>query len=173
MLDYPPDGAPVRPFYWDTCGPRFYFTREMRRWVERYPGPSFSTVNAALRREVWQRHPFGWAPIMEDKKWQRLALEAGLRIAAAPEARVYHSHDYRLGSLLRRCRSEGYGWRLLGQRYTAGNMLGDLWAPRLWREVAGALWRRRLDMKAAEVLYPWLRPLAVWHGNRRLDHVEH
>jgi rhamnosyltransferase len=173
MLDFPPDGSPVRPFFWGTSGPRFYFTREMRRWVECYPGPSFSTVNAALRREAWRDHPFGWAPFMEDKKWQRRALEAGLRIVAAPDARVFHSHDYNLRSVLRRCQSEGYGWRLLGQRYTVGDLVGDLWGPRRWRELAGALWRRRLGMTAAEVLYPWLRPLAVWHGNRHLDDVKH
>lgn len=167
MLDFSPEEAPVRPFYWGTCGPRFYFTREMRRWVERYPGPSFSTVNAAIRREVWERHPFGWAPIMEDKKWQRTALEAGLRIAAAPDARVHHSHGYDLRSLLARCRNEGYGWRLLGQRYTAGDALRDLWAPRRWREAAGAVLRQRPRMTAAEAFYPWLRPLALWDGNRR------
>mgnify|MGYP006175731343 CR=1 FL=1 len=49
---------------------------DSRRWIERYYGIGFSTVNAAIRREVWERHPFGRAPIMEDKKWQRDAVAA-------------------------------------------------------------------------------------------------
>lgn len=173
MVNFPPEDSRVRPFFWDTCGPRFYFTREMRSWVGRYPGPSFSTVNAAMRRETWQRFPFGWAPFMEDKKWQRTALEAGLRIVAAPDATVYHSHHYTLRSLLRRCQSEGYGWSLLGQRYAMGDAVRDLWAPRLWLDLARALRQRRLRMSPAEVAYPWLRPLAVWYGNHYLEDVRH
>jgi len=173
MIDFPGDDSPVRPFYWQTCGPRFYFTREMHRWVSRYPGPSFSTVSAAIRRGVWQEIPFGWAPIMEDKKWQREALESGLLIEDAPDARVFHSHDYTVRSLLRRCQSEGFGWRLLGEHYTFGDMLRDLWAPRVWRDLAGGLKRRRFKMRPAEVVYPWLRPIAVWYGNRRLKAVKH
>lgn len=171
MVDFPPDQSPVGVFYWNTCGPRFYFTREMRRWVTRYPGPSFSTVNAALRRDAWRQIPFGWAPFMEDKKWQRSALEAGLRIVAAPDARVFHSHDYSLRSLLLRCQNEGYGWRLLGERYTLSDVLRDLWAPSVWRDLAGGLRRRRFGMKPAELVYPWLRPVAVWYGNRHLSGV--
>ncbi len=173
MVDFPLDRSPVDVFYWDTCGPRFYFTREMRRWVARYPGPSFSTVSAAIRKEVWQEIPFGWAPFMEDKKWQRSALEADLRIVPAPDARVFHSHDYRLRTLLRRCQSEGYGWRLLGEHYTLGDAVRDLWAPSVWRDLARGLLHQGKRLTLAEILYPWLRPLAVWYGNRHLSNVKH
>lgn len=171
MVDFPSDRSPVDVFYWNTCGPRFYFTREMWRWVARYPGPSFSTVSAALSRDAWRQIPFGWAPFMEDKKWQRSALEAGLRIVAAPDARVFHSHDYDLRSLRLRCQNEGYGWRLLGERYTLADVLRDLWAPSVWRDLAGGLRTRRLRMSPAELVYPWLRPVAVWYGNRHLREV--
>ena len=46
-------------FFWDSCGSRFYFTRESERWIPRYGGIGFSTVNAAIRRAAWEACPFG------------------------------------------------------------------------------------------------------------------
>ena len=152
-------------FYWTSCGPRFYFTKESRRWIERYYGIGFSTVNAAIRREVWERHPFGRAPIMEDKKWQRDAVAAGHAIGLAPEASVYHTHDYAWRALLRRCYSEGIGWRLVGERYSFADMVTDLCQP----EMLAELWRgmRRREVHTwAEALFPVLRPVMLFRGHR-------
>jgi rhamnosyltransferase len=152
-------------FYWDSCGERFYFTRESRRWLRAHGGIGFSTVNAALRRDLWRRFPFGWAPIMEDKKWQAEVIEAGYRIVARPRAFVYHTHDYDLPALLRRCGSEGYGWRLLGERYRLIDALRDGLSPRVYADLARGLDGRRIR-SAAEFFFPLLRPLALYHGNR-------
>ena len=152
-------------FYWDSCGERFYFTRESRRWLRAHGGIGFSTVNAAIRRDVWERFPFGWAPIMEDKKWQAEVVEAGYRIVARPRAFVYHTHDYDLPALLRRCGSEGYGWRLLGERYRLVDAARDVLSPRVYADLARGLGRRRIR-SAAEFFFPLLRPLALYHGNR-------
>lgn len=154
-----------RRFYWHSAGERFYFTRESKRWIERYFGIGFSTANAAIRRDVWERHPFGRAPIMEDKKWQREVVEAGFAIAEAPDAVVYHTHNYSMRSLIRRCYSEGMGWRAVGELYSVRDLLADLWQPRmaldLWRG-----WRAGEVRSWAEALFPWLRPLTVFRGNR-------
>jgi len=152
-------------FYWDSCGERFYFTRESRRWIRAHGGIGFSTVNAAIRRDVWRRFPFGWAPIMEDKKWQAEVVEAGYRIVARPRAFVYHTHDYDLPALLRRCGSEGYGWRLLGERYRLIDALRDGLSPRVYADLARGLGGRRIR-SSAEFFFPLLRPLALYHGNR-------
>ena len=152
-------------FYWDSCGHRFYFTRESKRWIERYYGIGFSTVNAAIRRDVWQRHPFGYAQIMEDKKWQREIVDAGYGITLAPDAVVYHTHNYGMKSLLRRCESEGFGWRTVGETYTFPDMLKDLFQPRMYADLLRGLRRREIRTKA-ELFFPWLRPLLVFRGNR-------
>ena len=172
MLEREDGTAPIRPFFWGTCGPRFYFTREVRHWLSHHPGPSLSTVSLALHREAWESLPFGWAPFMEDKKWQKCAMERGLRIIAAPTAKVFHSHNYTIRSLMNRCQNEGLGWRLLGERYTFGDMLSDFWVPTMWRELVLGLWCRRLKMSAAEILFPWLRPIFVWYGNRWLGDIK-
>jgi rhamnosyltransferase len=159
-------------FYWDSCGDRFYFTRESKRWMERYFGIGFSTVNAAIRREAWERHPFGDAQIMEDKKWQREVVAAGHGIAVAPGAVVYHTHNYDMRSLLRRCRSEGFGWRMVGQTYSLYDMLADMLRPRMCADLLRGLTHGQIR-SWAELLFPWLRPLMVYAGNRWGQGIRH
>jgi len=171
ILEFPHGSSEVRRFFWDSCGERFYFTSESDRWIRAHQGIGFSTVNAAIRRDVWRRIPFGWAPIMEDKKWQREVMEAGYEIVHEPSAAVYHTHDYDLRSLKRRCRSEGYGWRLLGERYYLSDMVRDMAQPHLYRELLRGVVRRRVR-RPAELLFPWLRPWMLWVGNRWSRGVE-
>lgn len=152
-------------FYWHSCGPRFYFTSESEGWIARHGGIGFSTVNAALRREVWEALPFGWAPILEDKKWQAAAAERGLAIVDLPEAAVWHSHTYDMPTLWRRVASEGFGWRLLGERYAFSRMLRDLAHRATWRRWLAGL--KSGEMRTfAERFFPALRPLALYWGNR-------
>jgi rhamnosyltransferase len=151
-------------FFWDSCGERFYFTSEGKRWIERFHGIGFSTVNCAIRRDVWQRHPFGWAPTMEDKKWQRKIVEAGFTIQYEENATAIHTHNYDVDSLIKRCSSEGYGWRTLGERYSLTDMLGDLWRPEALVELRRGRKERPIK-SAAEILFPVIRPLALYWGN--------
>ena len=155
---------PAERFFWDSCGERFYFTRESDRWIERYGGIGFSTVNAAIRRSVWAEYPFGAMPIMEDKKFQQSVVEDGLNIQLEPLAVVIHTHNYRLRSLWRRCQSEGFGWRLLGERYSFLDMVRDGLQPRVHRDLMQGLVRGKVD-SSAEFWFPLLRPLALYCGN--------
>lgn len=161
-IDEVPD--PEQRFYWDSCGERFYFTSESDRWIARFGGIGFSTVNCAIRRSVWRRHPFGWATIMEDKKWQREVVEAGHTIVMAPEALVHHTHNYPTRSLVRRCSSEGYGWRTLGEPYAFADMAGDMVNRATLRDLAEGIRSRRIRT-TAELFFPWLRPMALYWGN--------
>ncbi|HEV8581915.1 MAG TPA: glycosyltransferase [Thermoanaerobaculia bacterium] len=162
IVEIPDNG---QRFYWDSCGDRFYFTRESKRWIERYFGIGFSTVNAAIRRDAWERHPFGYAPIMEDKKWQREIVEAGYGITVAPHAAVFHTHNYDMNSLWRRCVSEGFGWRTLGETYSLFDMLADILRPHMGADLLRGLVRGQIR-SWAELLFPLLRPLLLFRGNR-------
>ena len=159
-------------FYWDSCGDRFYFTREAERWIERFFGIGFSTVNAAIRREAWEEIPFGQAPIMEDKLWQRRAVERGASILYQKEAAVFHSHDYDLKALVRRCQSEGFGWSFLGEQYSLLDMTRDMMQPRIYADLGRGLAQRRVR-SGAELLFPVLRPLALYWGNHWSRGVKH
>jgi rhamnosyltransferase len=163
-----------RRFAWDSGGPRFYFTRESRGWIGRHGGIGFSTVHCALLRQAWERIPFGTAAILEDKRWQQRASAAGLALVEveAERALVWHSHDYDLRALVRRCVSEGFGWRGLGERYRLTTALSDALGAEVWREWRQA--RRRGALHGpAELLFPVVRPLALWWGNRWARRVLH
>ncbi|GMU65460.1 MAG: hypothetical protein AMXMBFR36_17340 [Acidobacteriota bacterium] len=168
ILEFPAaelESAGRRRFFWDSCGARFYFTSESRQWIAGHGGLGFSTVHCAIAREAWEELPFGPTPILEDKKWQAEAARRGWSIAVAPGAVVWHTHDYDLRGLVRRCASEGFGWRTIGVRYPLRQAIGDLLRAADWTE-----WRRGLASREmrrpAEIAFPVLRPLALWWGNR-------
>jgi len=163
---------PERRFFWGTAGERFYFTSESHRWIERYGGVGFSTANCAIRRVIWDRYRFGWAPILEDKKWQREIIDAGYEIVSLPDVRIFHSHNYGLRSLFRRCASEGYGWRTLGEKYRLIDAISDVLTPKVWRELRFGLQQNEARL-IAEIAFPLLRPAALWWGNHFLRRVLH
>lgn len=61
--------------------------------AERLIACAFDNVCACVRLTVWRAHPFRATPIAEDLEWAREVLLAGYRIAYAPEAIVWHSHE--------------------------------------------------------------------------------
>ena len=55
---------------------------------------NFNDVASAVRRELWQRHPFPRTQFGEDILMARALLEAGYTVVYDAEATVEHSHDY-------------------------------------------------------------------------------
>jgi glycosyltransferase involved in cell wall biosynthesis len=154
-----------RPFFWEDCGERCGATRETLRWLDAHRGVSLSTVNCAISRRLWQRYPFGWAPILEGKKWQRELAALGHTIQAAPAAAIHLAADHDRRALAHRFRSEGYGWYTLGVRYSLGDALRDMLRPGVALTLLGGIARGRVR-SSSELLYPWSRPLNLWWGNR-------
>ena len=66
----------------------------------------FSDNNAILRKAIWQHIPYPDVEFAEDQLWARHIIEAGYSKAYAPEAAVYHSHDYSSIEQLRRAFDE-------------------------------------------------------------------
>ncbi|HTY13247.1 MAG TPA: glycosyltransferase [Candidatus Omnitrophota bacterium] len=84
---FPEKGGVVTPAGYSGSG---YFIRKSMAL--------FSTVSAALRREVWEKIPFDdRLDFAEDQGWARAVLATGYSIAYVPASRVYHSHDYSPG----------------------------------------------------------------------------
>ena len=84
---------------------------------------SFHNTSSAIRRDLWQVHPFQEdMPGGEDQAWARKAKAMGYRIVYAPESRVLHSHeDETLLRFVRR--SWSVDWR--GLRMIALDYLND------------------------------------------------
>ena len=157
----PPD---VRPFYWETR--RFWFTSESRRFKQRY-GFCLSCVNLATRRKVWEDVGFGDdTPMSEDLYFQKHAFDKGYRqFVQAPAAGGFHGHQYSLPSLARRCQNEGLGWHWVGERYSFWEMIADLLQPKSYAKWFLGLVTGQMRTPA-ELLFIWIRPLAVFRGNR-------
>ena len=63
----------------------------------------FSNANSAIRKEIWEEHPFDDSLIMsEDQEWAKKVLLAGYEIVYDPGAAVYHSHNYSLKTVFQR-----------------------------------------------------------------------
>lgn len=75
-----------------------------------------SNAASALRRELWERHPFDERlPLAEDLEWGAWAIASGHTIRYVPGARVEHGHGYDEESLSQRYESEGRALRMLSR----------------------------------------------------------
>lgn len=68
-----------------------------RQWLH-----FFSNNNSCLRRSVWEGLPFPDVTFAEDQTWALAAVKAGYGKAYAPQAAVYHSHDFGIWETLQR-----------------------------------------------------------------------
>ncbi len=122
----------------------------------------FSNVNAALRRELWQRHPFPEDLIMsEDQDWSRRVLLEGYAVVYEPAAAVRHSHNYTLLGALRRFFDSGVSAEsayLAGARQSQRTLRAA--AVRYAREEVAWLWRTGQRR--------WLPYTAVYEGVKML-----
>jgi rhamnosyltransferase len=154
-------------FYWERVG-LFYYTRECQRWRANHGGVGVSFVNCAIRRSVWEENRLSDIEVMEDKVFQAMLDARGRRICRQPHALVFHAHSYSLVSLAKRCKNEGLGWKIVGEDYSALDMVRDVFKPGIWRWGISGVVRRQIKT-ASELMFPLMRPLFVFVGNHFLD----
>ena len=99
-----PDASPPERFFLDFLyGPRERTQRASRPEELTMHTTLFSNVNAAIRRDVFDRFRFAGDIIMsEDQEWSRRVLLAGFAIRYVPRAAVRHSHPYSVRDAFRR-----------------------------------------------------------------------
>jgi glycosyltransferase involved in cell wall biosynthesis len=89
-----------------------------------------STVNAAIRRDVWAATKFPEElKVFEDLGIAKRILDGGWKIVYEPRASVYHSHEHTTAGLFKRYFDIGYTLRKLGiwNEGTRGSLLRDGW----------------------------------------------
>lgn len=105
-----------------------------RQWFpeqsqNRQPHPFCNNANAAIRRELWEGHPYDEnIPALEDLAWAKWAHEKGLLISYVSEAEVIHIHQENWQGIRNRYRREGMAFRQIYPQEKFGR--GDLL--RLW-----------------------------------------
>ena len=63
-------------------------------WSEARPSSSFSNANGALRRSLWEQHPFDEAVMIgEDTVWAKHILKQNYKLMYQPLGCVFHNHD--------------------------------------------------------------------------------
>ncbi len=149
-------------FFWWRNG-LFWYTSEMRRWMERYHQIGLSCVAIAIRRKAWEKVKFEMVPFGEDKLFQKKVAEAGLKIVLAEDAVVEHTHRYTLRSLISRITYEGLGAGVSGESYSLRDMVRDVLNVQIYRHLAKGL--RNGDVRSlAELLFPLIRPTCIYKG---------
>lgn len=153
----------TKPFYWDRIG-RFNFSSEWNPFYEKYGRDWLSTANFAASRSAWEQAGFGPISMCSDKLFQKRASTQGLRTVYARDAVVEHGHEYHTVSLFKRLANEGMALRLLGFEHPLHAAVRDLIRARIMRSWAGGIVRGQIRT-VAELLFPFIRPVAVWYGN--------
>lgn len=153
----------VPQFAWERNG-RFYFTRDIRKFIKQY-GRGVSFANSAVRRAVWKEHHFDPIALGEDFQFQQKLAGTEHAVAFVDDAPVLHHHNYDLDNLLSRCRNEGAALRELGCPYDAMDLMLDVLRPGIWLQWLREWADGRLTTRA-ETLFPLARPWAVYRGNR-------
>lgn len=66
----------------------------------------YSDNNSLLRKSIWKKIPYPDVEFAEDQIWARSIIQEGYRKAYAPDAVVFHSHDFGAVEQLRRAFDE-------------------------------------------------------------------
>lgn len=126
----------------------------------RQPHPFCNNANAALRRDLWQAHPYDETLTgLEDLAWARQAMDRGLSIAYVAEAEVIHVHHETPQGVYNRYRREAMAYKQIFPterfsfgdflRLTGSNILSDLRQARrqacLPRHLKSILWFRSMQ----------------------------
>ncbi|QTD47481.1 glycosyltransferase family 2 protein [Ottowia testudinis] len=108
----------------------------------------FSNNNSCIRREAWERVPLPDVMFAEDQTWALRAIEAGYAKAFAPDAVVYHSHDFGIWETLQRNFDEARSFNI----YFGYRLQGSLWSA---LTSGGYLAKRDLDWLHEAGLHGW------------------
>jgi len=129
-------------------GTRFSEHQVFAKWFPersepRQAHPFCNNANAAIRRSLWEAHPYDETlPGLEDLAWASWAMEQGRAIAYVAEAPVVHVHEETPRLICNRYRREAMALRAIrpGERFHlwdfarlfAGNAASDM--ARAWRQ---------------------------------------
>jgi GT2 family glycosyltransferase len=118
-----------------------------RRRVQRPPDYFCNNANAAIRRDLWERHPYDEAlPGIEDVAWARHWMDRGHPIVYEPDAAVHHVHEETWPQVERRHYREAFARRSVGLEA-----------------------RRELPRKIASGAREWTRDVAGLRAHGALD----
>jgi glycosyltransferase involved in cell wall biosynthesis len=141
------------------------FTAETRRWRESFGGLAFSTTNAAIRRDVWERFPPPPSPGLVDLRWQRELASNGELILPCWAAAVQLVRPLKPAAVARTAWREGRSWRDLGDRYRLTELVTDLWRGAAPPDSPAGESAAASEITRSHRLYAVLRSVVLYLGN--------
>ena len=144
---------------------RFSEQQIFARWYPersqpRQPNPFCNNANAAIRRSLWEQHPYDESLSgLEDLDWARWVMNQGHAISYVAEAEIVHIHNETPRGVYNRYRREAMAFKhiYLQERFglldffrlTASNILSDLWHAtrerKLGRHFSSIFWFRLMQ----------------------------
>ena len=141
---------------------KFSETQVFARWYpdtsnSRQSHPFCNNANAAIRRELWEAHPYDESLSgLEDLSWAHWAVSQGFALAYVAEAEVVHVHNETPHAVYNRYRREAMAFKRIFPherfglrdflRLSLSNTLSDLWHARgqgvLPRSLGSIFWFR-------------------------------
>ena len=86
-----------------------------KRQVLRPPRFFANNANSAVRKDLWQQHPFDESLLgLEDIEWARYWMERDFQVVYEPEAALYHIHEETWRQVRRRYYREAVAARRIG-----------------------------------------------------------
>lgn len=136
------------------------------------PPDSFANnANSAVRRDLWEQHPFDETlPGLEDIEWARYWMERGYQVLYEPAAGIYHIHNENWTQVRHRYYREGQAAKWIGI-HRRRDLPGEVWreARFFLGDLAHAWRQRQLRHKSKEIMRFRLEKLAgiangIWDG---------
>lgn len=128
----------------------------------RQPHPFCNNANAAIRRSLWEGHPYDESLTgLEDLEWARWAMEQGHAIAYAPDAEIIHVHNEVPRGVYNRYRREAMAFKRIypQERFTLWDFL-RLTTSNIASDVWHAARERVLSANLTSIL--WFRTMQFW-----------
>ncbi len=135
--------------------------------------PFCNNANAAIRRALWEQHPYDETLTgLEDLAWAKWALEQGYVVAYVAEAEVVHVHEESPRKVFNRYRREAMAFKRIypEARFTLWDFV-RLWSTNLVSDLYHAARQGVLGPSLASIL--WFRFMQFWgtyRGYREAGH---
>ncbi len=132
-----------------------------------------NNANAALRRELWEQHPFDERlPGLEDIEWAKHWMQQGYQVIYEPAASVCHLHRETWPQVFRRYYREAQAAKTLGLKQP-WDVTGEAWRELryLIGDLAHAWHGRCLQTRGAEIAqFRWQKfvgtATGLWNGHQ-------
>ena len=140
------------------------------RSTARQSHPFCNNANAAIRRSLWQQHPYDeLLSGLEDLAWARWLLTQGLSLAYAAEAEIIHVHNETWHGIYNRYRRESMAFKQIYPHETFHfSDFIRLWVTNVWSDWQAAGREKLLGQEWANIMR--FRAMQFWgtyQGYRR------